>query len=98
ARALLSFPTRRSSDLRRGLTGDRRLVDARGALDDVAVAGDQLPGRYGHDVAAPQLGGGDGLFEVGVLSRPGLPAREAPGGGLLRSEEHTSELQSRENL
>ena len=42
----------------RGLAGDGRLVDRRDALDDGAVAGDDLAGLDDHDVAAAQLGGG----------------------------------------
>ena len=44
------------ADHRRRLAGDRRLVDRGDALDDVAVAGDDLAGRDDHDVAAAQLG------------------------------------------
>ena len=40
----------------RRLAGDRRLVDGRDALDDGAVAGDQLAGLDDDDVAADQLG------------------------------------------
>jgi hypothetical protein len=36
-------------------SGDRRLVDRRDALDDVAVAGDELAGFDDDRVAAPQL-------------------------------------------
>ena len=38
----------------RGLTGDRRLVHARDALDDLAVAGDQLAGLDQHEVACAE--------------------------------------------
>ncbi len=46
------------ADHGRGLARDRRLVDRRDALDHGAVAGDQLPCGYDHDVAARELGGG----------------------------------------
>src|SRR5690606_41658708 len=85
-RALPSFPTRRSSDLRPVV--DERLAliadafslpssDIKGAADAVLKRADAL-------IAAASLP--TRLRDVGV------PAEE------LRSEEHTSELQSRENL
>ena len=39
----------------RGLAGDGRLVDRGDALDDLAVAGDELPGLDDHRVALAQL-------------------------------------------
>ena len=39
----------------RGFAGDRGLVDRGDALDDVAVAGDQVAGLDEHDVARPQV-------------------------------------------
>src|SRR5690606_41777828 len=78
---LLSFPTRRSSDLRRMDRLDRRL----------AVPGDVLRLRL-------TLAGED---RGGLSSILGLKVRRLAPLGLQnqhRSEEHTSELQSRENL
>ena len=49
------------ADHRRGLAGDGRLVDARDALDHVAVAGDQLAGLDDHHVALAQRRGRDRL-------------------------------------
>ena len=43
------------ADDRGGLAGDRRLVDAGDTLDDVAVAGDDLPGHDDDPVAELQL-------------------------------------------
>src|SRR5690606_41448401 len=76
---LLSFPTRRSSDLGAGLQHVEdpepdRLLDLRVALDlDVGV----VPER---------------VQELALGLEQAVPAGEP------RSEEHTSELQSRENL
>ena len=44
------------ADDRGGLAGDGRLVDRGDALDDVAVAGDELPGLDHHEVALAQRG------------------------------------------
>ena len=44
------------ADHRGGLAGDRRLVHAGDALDDVAVTGDPLAGHDDDHVAGPQLG------------------------------------------
>ena len=44
------------ADHRRGLAGDRRLVDRADALDDLAVGRDDLAGGDDDDVAALQLG------------------------------------------
>ena len=50
------------ADHRSRLAGDRRLVDARDALDDVAVAGNHLAGLDDDVVAEPQVGRGDLLL------------------------------------
>ena len=47
------------ADDRRRLAGDGGLVDRGDALDDVAVAGDDLAGDHEHDVALAQLARGD---------------------------------------
>src|SRR5690606_41047473 len=82
--ALLSFPTRRSSDLRpplgrlAGGSGGGRPAESRGGG---GLGRDEPPARH-------RLGPGREPQRL-----PGLPLD-----GPLRSEEHTSELQSRENL
>src|SRR5690606_41474901 len=90
---LLSFPTRRSSDL--WLGSPLRRVSARGPADRRASTlrcRDPFPCRLG----CPSL-----LFHSPAAAPLSLPLKS---GGVLiaasdwRSEEHTSELQSRENL
>ncbi|MCY1411039.1 hypothetical protein D9M71_264210 [compost metagenome] len=44
----------RLTDYRRGLAGDRRLVDGRNAFDYFTVAGDHFTGHHAHDVALAQ--------------------------------------------
>src|SRR5207237_10063090 len=84
--ALPSFPTRRSSDLRRGDLGD--VANLRGEIgrEQVDVVGQILPGAAdaGHH---------------GLAAEPALGADLARHARHLgRSEEHTSELQSHLNL
>src|SRR5690606_41671298 len=85
-RDLLSFPTRRSSDLHarehraEELGPERRAVAAAGRRDGGGGRGDGDGGR------------------PGLLLRRPLRGRLLLRRRLLRSEEHTSELQSRENL
>src|SRR5207302_7789782 len=93
---LPSFPTRRSSDLKRlelGVgkrsSGRRQVVHLRDAEQD--QEGEAVPER--RRLPRGQL----------TLTAPIAAARVEPGCGPLgwhvyRSEEHTSELQSRENL
>ncbi len=50
-----------------GLAGDRRLVDARDALDDVTVAGDDVAGLADDEVADLQFRAGDLLLGPAVL-------------------------------
>ena len=64
------------ADDRRGLAGDGRLVDGRDALDDRAVARDDLAGLDDDDVAAAQLGGGL-LGAVGQRARSSSCASRA---------------------
>ena len=68
------------ADHRCRLAGDRRLVDARDALDDVAVARDDLAGDDDDLVAEVELGAGH------LLDRPvGAPAvRHRLGAGLAQ--------------
>ena len=53
----------------RRLTGDRRLVDGRHALDDVTVAGDDVAGLADDQVADAQLGAGHLLLGRPPASR-----------------------------
>src|SRR5690606_42081103 len=79
-RALHSFPTRRSSDLREKNWADRAYLNQIGCLVSIVIVTLGIPLDYivypDHFAQFTALR----LFEVG------------------RSEEHTSELQSRENL
>src|SRR5690606_40705569 len=88
-RALHSFPTRRSSDL------DLLRLDPPG-IDAGRVAGDAggVDRRLG-DIRLVQS-----LFRAFKAERFQVEADDLTGGveDLARSEEHTSELQSRENL
>src|SRR5690606_41533290 len=85
--ARLSFPTRRSSDLSGRESGQ----------------GERRGGRLGVVVSCP---GGRAATPAGAVSRCGSVVRrvrravqpEPLPGQASRSEEHTSELQSRENL
>src|SRR5690606_41643079 len=83
SRALPSFPTRRSSDLHRPTTNAATLVHG--------IKGQFLPGQWALE------GAGHGAAQGGALANAdgaALAVRECG----QRSEEHTSELQSRENL
>src|SRR5690606_41765894 len=96
--ALLSFPTRRSSDL---------AEEAKRYLDDLYAFARTTPFAFPDLVTA-----GRNLIAFGMDARNTIPvlqaigdAAAAVGGGTQemmqiadRSEEHTSELQSRENL
>ena len=70
---------------RRGLAGDRRLVDESDALDDVAVAGDDLALLDDDHVALAELRRADGLERpvrkaaVGGRLGPGLAQRRRLG-------------------
>src|SRR5690606_40293767 len=85
-RALHSFPTRRSSDLL--AAGPERELEHALAEHPTGV-GEQQDDRVGRGLE--QL---DDLIVV-IALRARLQAHAA---AVLRSEEHTSELQSRENL
>src|SRR5690606_40022834 len=87
---LLSLPTRRSSDL---------------VVDDVLVPATQVEGVVIVAIRHTPLGDGrprraaDGLLHRAILRVQTVEAVVAAHGQLPdRSEEHTSELQSRENL
>ena len=72
------------ADHRRGLARDRGLVDRRHALDDLAVAGDDLVRLHDAPVAGPQLGarhlllGAVGAAAVGRASPAGRRAAWPP--------------------
>src|SRR5687768_18223349 len=83
-RDLHSFPTRRSSDL-----VPQALAVGVAQVRQVQGAPGQAPQVAGALVACEELGG---AIIVGV------GAREAAGTVVVRSEEHTSELQSRLHL
>src|SRR5690606_41590818 len=88
--ALLSFPTRRSSDLAPLVAGLGALVALRGRVPS-AVS------RHLTRVPASVRDGlGAGLRAAALLLALGLAVVVLA--VVLRSEEHTSELQSRENL
>src|SRR5207302_11368831 len=95
--ALHSFPTRRSSDLGNGQLSLVGVAWRRGFLGLGKV--DRQLGPLGVGVEQP-----DGADEAASLGRRNLPTVHAPKGvhrvnrNSQRSEEHTSELQSRENL
>src|SRR5690606_42122172 len=90
-RALPSFPTRRSSDLA------MKLTLFLSGLVAVLFAGSLLtgPAGFGPSEALAALLRGEGEATMLVMREIRLPRAVL---GLLRSEEHTSELQSRENL
>src|SRR5690606_39906791 len=93
SRVLPSFPTRRSSDL------EREILDM---ATRIASAGAQIGLTEGE-----VLGFAAALSSVGIEAEAGgtaiskvmlLTRNAVMDGGEARSEEHTSELQSRENL
>src|SRR5690606_41914347 len=95
--ALHSFPTRRSSDLMLSLFADRLLVVDRTEHVDFerAVTSRECGchhvlqhGQVGEDLRRLENAGNAELVDLVRL----------PAGQDIRSEEHTSELQSRENL
>src|SRR5690606_40765714 len=79
---LPAFPTRRSSDL--GLSWSRRFTFAENPVECAVYV-------------APAISPGC-TQEVSRKTTPKVTIRLARGGAKKRSEEHTSELQSRENL
>src|SRR5690606_41302642 len=86
---LHSFPTRRSSDLHALAIGEPTL----------AIEVTRLLARAAHAREARRVDRGVALEVAGVLRvEPLRDHRAHVGVEVLRSEEHTSELQSRENL
>src|SRR5690606_41545669 len=87
-----SFPTRRSSDLDRcGLPAMRYAASVHADAADRVCTGD----RHGFVLVGPRAARRDRADQL-TLAIDGHAAAE--GYRVLRSEEHTSELQSRENL
>src|SRR5206468_10524283 len=76
----------------------RACADRMGVVlrDDEAGQRDQPADVVGEDVIAGHLGQPD--VEVARQAREGLAVAGGAGPGLARSEEHTSELQSRSDL
>src|SRR5207302_11064376 len=93
-RALHSFPTRRSSDLMvqssRPVTSECRIQ----AVDYKGWDAQQLSNQWVQLMVVPQNGGR--LMQVSFAGHSYLFVNRKYAG--KRSEEHTSELQSRENL
>src|SRR5207244_5753000 len=83
-----SFPTRRSSDLMLGIAD---VVKA--SAEDVEWL---LPGRALEEVATEWLETGPALVVI-TMGSEGVVA-VGRGSGIVRSEEHTSELQSPDHL
>src|SRR5690606_40333348 len=94
-RDIRSFPTRRSSDLLGNAVPELELRRGAATLDEGREV-DPVPGTGFRQVLAV------GLVLVADVRAPGeggvLDRRRRPAPEHLRSEEHTSELQSRENL
>src|SRR5206468_12291944 len=86
-RDLPSFPTRRSSDLEVAVRVEAR-VDARARTDDVDAELQR--------VHAPRPG--EIVDELDAVLVAQLEVEVVPAEGSRRSEEHTSELQSRSDL
>src|SRR5207253_8529758 len=94
-RALHSFPTRRSSDLCRRIE-DLALVNY-GSVARVRAEG--IAEVYQtRKVTRPLIDGGFGGCAGGTLGLPVLLPGKEEEGFVARSEEHTSELQSRGHL
>src|SRR5690606_41396963 len=92
-----SLPTRRSSDLLGHDDGDR-LSDEAHTVEGEAIVAVKLDGRIAgaERVLALEGKGGQGFDEI--RERVAGEAEDDARKGEGRSEEHTSELQSRENL
>src|SRR5690606_40209917 len=93
-----SFPTRRSSDLEHELQAVEGAWAAVGEAADVAghaADGVQVVARSGRGGGGGEV---DGAGEAGVVGDAGGRPQGGRAGVGERSEEHTSELQSRENL
>src|SRR5690606_42020877 len=89
-----SFPTRRSSDLdaQRNVSLVYPQASTTGPGVDQGLTQSTLQTASGHVTSLDESKGGAGM--LGMFERMGNHRQ----GGPSRSEEHTSELQSRENL
>src|SRR5690606_41789268 len=96
--ALRSFPTRRSSDLYQAAVdvGRREQLACVGGIYTSAIQYGDIQ-RGGLTILRRQLLADEGVHLLGLRSRGRLAGADGPN-RLIRSEEHTSELQSRENL
>src|SRR5690606_40266262 len=97
-RLLHSFPTRRSSDLQDKLIF-ARLVNHRGLKDylEGKISAEQaLDSGLALEFAGLKKTTGKGHYDGDGSNKASLSSRKSL--AALRSEEHTSELQSRENL
>src|SRR5690606_40365264 len=94
-RVLSSFPTRRSSDLEEMLAEPQAREERFGLVPGEAVQPDEIRQR-----APDRLVRGEGGRRVLIeLLEPHRRHAVLPlDGAVVRSEEHTSELQSRENI
>src|SRR5690606_41319111 len=96
-RNLLSFPTRRSSDLEFDLPGDGvPPVPAQSTLRSLTAPASTGRHFATNDFPPPAIFPPDEPFSLALL--PLVGPRGQHGYVAFRSEEHTSELQSRENL
>src|SRR5690606_40106476 len=94
-RDLPAFPTRRSSDLDHEFVVDlQEHAGSEPTVEEIRVDPEQCDL---HDVGGAALDGRVEGGALGVLAQDAVGAGEV-GEGAARSEEHTSELQSRENL
>src|SRR5206468_13090327 len=91
---LHSFPTRRSSDLGRGLASDLLLLDPGVSRSHARIRAED----GSHLLLDIGSSNGTALNGVPVQGAAGLSPGDRIGVGPLRSEEHTSELQSRSDL
>src|SRR5690606_40498341 len=91
---LPSFPTRRSSDL---VVSDGDVIDI-DTHTDLLVAEAVLSTRSPAPAPTPQNRDRKGAGPVQARPLSPTPGRTAPAPPHTRSEEYTSELQSRENL
>src|SRR5207253_10855746 len=96
-RHLPSFPTRRSSDL--GLSAQARAEAVGRVIDEAASAGFTAFGTYRSSEAELAVASSTGIRSYASFTTAYFKALvEGPGGTGFRSEEHTSELQSRGHL
>src|SRR5690606_40835752 len=90
---LRSFPTRRSSDLRWKSAKRWRTSDLSGSRDTISESGNSVPARSSRWL----MERGVACMVLWIIACP-YSYSLAAASRRFRSEEHTSELQSRENL